>query len=79
MVVYILHMITKHPPYLKWYPTQNFGLQYDAMPAMRGVKWVHVYRNRLGFYSWVSCIYTLPRIVNQALDCRGYGGKNLGL
>ena len=32
-----------------------------------GVKRARVRRNRLGFYSCVSCVHALRRIVNQAL------------
>ena len=42
------------------------GSQYDATRAMQGVKCAHVRRNRLGFYSYVSCVHVSRRIVNQA-------------
>ena len=36
---------------------------------MREVKHAPVHRNRLGFYSCVSCVHALPRIVNRAKTC----------
>ena len=46
--------------------TLKASSQYDATRAMRGVKCTCVRRNRLGFYSCVSCIHALFRIVNRA-------------
>ena len=40
------------------------------MRAMRGVKHACVGRNRLGFYSCVSCVHALRRFVNRALEKR---------
>ena len=45
------------------------GSQYDAVRAMREVKRARVRRNRLGFYSCVSCVHALRRIVNRAIVC----------
>ena len=40
--------------------------QYNAMRAMWGVKHTRIRRNRLRFYSCVSCVHTC-RIVNRTL------------
>ena len=45
------------------------GLQYNTMRAMWGVKCACVCRNRLGFYSCVSCIHKLRCIVSPASVC----------
>ena len=42
------------------------GSQYDTTRAMQGVKRARTCRNRLGFYSCVSCVHTLHCIVSQA-------------
>ena len=55
-----------HKVGLMMFFTVKAGLQYDTMRAMRGVKHARVRRNRLGFYSCVSCVHVLRRIVNQA-------------
>ena len=41
------------------------GSLYDATHALRGVKLTCVCRNRLGFYSCLSCVHVLRCIVNQ--------------
>ena len=56
-------------PMMLTYKHSSFkaGSQYDATCAMRGVKRAPERRNRLGFYSCVSCVHALRRIVNRAL------------
>ena len=43
------------------------GSQYDATRAMRGVKCARERRNRLGFYSCVSCVHALRRYCEPGL------------
>ena len=54
--------------YKPWFAmTTKAGSQYDATRAMRGVKRARIRRNSLGFYSCVSCVHALRRIVNRTL------------
>ena len=55
--------------YTKVYPLYSegrFTIRHNAY-AMQGVKHTRLRRNRLGFYSCISCIHTLHRTVSQAL------------
>ena len=44
------------------------GSQYDTTCAMWGIKRAYVRRNRMQFYSCLSCIHTLCHTVNQPLQ-----------